>query len=128
MLSGGSGWLIRSRYGANEFEIVCPNLETSPPPDYKIRLFPRGYQRYVQSLNIRVRALYPLKWLLNGGYGEIKRAYLGLDTFTIIFEMESGNKDLGKALSKMEDERWGTYGESRMIIMGRQSRELRSEH
>ena len=75
-----------------------------------------------------MRALYPLKWLLNGGYGEIKRAYPGLDTLTIILEMDSGNKDLGKALSKMEDERWGTYGELRMIVMRRRGHELRSEH
>ncbi|KAF1966213.1 hypothetical protein BU23DRAFT_518279, partial [Bimuria novae-zelandiae CBS 107.79] len=94
-------------YGANDFEVVCPNLELSPPPDYKTKLFPR--QSLVQCLSICVRALYPLKWLLNGGFGELKNAYRGLDTLTIIFEAESCIKGAGKVLSKKENEGWVAY-------------------
>ncbi|KAJ4297725.1 hypothetical protein N0V90_005620 [Kalmusia sp. IMI 367209] len=96
-------------YGGNDFEIVCPNTELSPVPDYKIPLFPRGYQRLVLSLSIRVRALYPLKWLLNGGFAELKSAYRGLETLTIIFEIENGAKGVGKALGKKVGENWVAY-------------------
>ncbi|KAJ4356172.1 uncharacterized protein N0V89_004202 [Didymosphaeria variabile] len=96
-------------YGENNFEIICPNLEMSPPPDYKIPLFPRGCARHVRSLSIRVRALYPLKWLLNGGYGDIKNAYRGLEMLIIVFEMESAAKGVGKVLGKGEDEKWVAY-------------------
>lgn len=85
-------------------------MEMDPPPDFKIQLFPRGCQNHVRSLSIRVRALYPLKWLLNGGYGEIKNACKGLDTLNVIFEVESGSRDFGKVFSKKEDELWASYG------------------
>jgi hypothetical protein len=91
---------------------VCPNLETSPPTDYKIPLFPRGCARLVRSLSIRVRALYPLKWLLDGGYGEIKDVYRGLETLHVVFEMESATKGAAKMLCKKEGEKWVAYGES----------------
>jgi hypothetical protein len=100
------------RYGANAFEIVCPNLETSPPADYKIPLFPRGCARLVRSLSIRVRALYPLEWLLNGGYAEVKDAYRGLETLDIVFELESATKGAAKMLCKVDGEKWVAYGES----------------
>ncbi|KAF2447327.1 hypothetical protein P171DRAFT_356297, partial [Karstenula rhodostoma CBS 690.94] len=96
-------------YGANTFEIVCPNLELSPPPDYKIPLFPRGCARHVRSLSIRVRALYPLKWLLNGGYGELKDAYRGLERLDIIFEMDDARKGAATMLGKKEREGWVAY-------------------
>jgi hypothetical protein len=63
---------------------VCPNLETSPPADYKIPLFPRCCARLVRSLSIRVRALYPL----------------------------SATKGVAKMLCKKEGEKWVAYGES----------------
>lgn len=101
-----------TRYGANAFEIICPNLEMSPPPDYKILLFSRRCVRHVRSLSIRVRALYPLKWLLNGGYGEIKDAYRGLERFDIILELEDAVKGAAKMLGKKEGEGWVAYGKS----------------
>ena len=85
-------------------------MELSPPPDYRIKLFPRGCQGYVRSLSIRVCALYPLKWLLTGGYAEVKHVYRGLDNLNIILELESGTKNFGKVLSKMENEQWIAYG------------------
>lgn len=89
----------------------------SPPPDYKIPLFPRGYSRYVRSLSIRVRALYPLKWLLNGGYSEIKNAYRGLEMLNVVFEMEDATKGLCKVLGKKEDEQWDAYSECHLLML-----------
>jgi hypothetical protein len=96
-------------YGANDFEILCPSLKFSPPPNFKVPLFPRGYQRLVHKLSIRIRAFYPLQWLLNGGYAELKDAYRGLETLTLIFEMETAHKGFGKRACKNESEAWVPY-------------------
>lgn len=75
----------------------------------KIPLFPRGNQKHIQHLVIRVRAGYPLRWLLDGGYAELKKAYAGLETLTIILEMESTQKGLGKRWAKQDGKHWTTY-------------------
>ena len=96
-------------YNTNDFEILCPSMELSPPPNYKIPLFPRGYQRLIRKLNIRVRALYPLQWLINGRYAELKDAYRGLETLTLILELETAQKGLGKRACRNEGEAWIPY-------------------
>ena len=96
-------------YSANDFEILCPSMEFSPPPNFKVPLFPRGYQRLLHKLNIRIRAFYPLQWLLSGGYAELKDAYRGLETLTLIFEMETAQKGFGKRASRNEGEAWVPY-------------------
>ncbi|KAF1963055.1 hypothetical protein CC80DRAFT_565767, partial [Byssothecium circinans] len=96
-------------YGQNLFEIVVPSSEMNPPVNFKIRLFPLGCQRLVRHLFIRVRALYPAQWLVNGGYKELKKAYRGLETLTLILEMETAGKGLVKRLMKRDDETWVPY-------------------
>jgi hypothetical protein len=96
-------------YGGNEFEIMCPCTEFSPPPNFKVPLFPRGYQRLVRNLNIRFRAFYPLQWFVNGGYAQIKDAYRGLETLTLIYEHEMMQKGLAKQARKRDGEAWVPY-------------------
>ncbi|KAF2678654.1 hypothetical protein K458DRAFT_394706 [Lentithecium fluviatile CBS 122367] len=96
-------------YGFNVFEIMCPCSEISPPPNFKIHLFQPGYQRLVRKLNIRVRAFYPLHWLICGGYAELKDAYRGLETLTLIFELETVEKGFGKRAVRNEGETWVAY-------------------
>lgn len=96
-------------YSANDFEILRPSLEFSPPPNFKIPLFPRGYQGLVRKLNIRIRAFYPLQWLLNGGHADLKDAYRDLDSLTLIFEMEVAQKGFGKRACRIEGEAWVPY-------------------
>ncbi|PVI05686.1 hypothetical protein DM02DRAFT_505276, partial [Periconia macrospinosa] len=96
-------------YGSNTYEIIAPFSEMSPAVNYKVPLFPRGYQRLVKHLVIRVRAGYPTGWLLSGGYTELKKAYAGLETLTIIFEMENTEKGLAKKWAKRDGEQWMTY-------------------
>ncbi|OAG06946.1 uncharacterized protein CC84DRAFT_1062284, partial [Paraphaeosphaeria sporulosa] len=99
----------RVLYGSNTFEIICPALERSPPPDFKIPLFPRGCARRVRHLSIRVRALYALRWLLAGGYASLKDAYDNLEQLDVVFEMEDGVKGAAKGLGKREGDEWAAY-------------------
>ncbi|KAF2130977.1 hypothetical protein P153DRAFT_355774 [Dothidotthia symphoricarpi CBS 119687] len=98
-------------YGKNEFEIMKPTNEMSPPPDYSIRLFPPGCQRLVSKLNIRIRSFYDLHWLLSGGYAEIKNFYRGLVSLMLVLEIESAGKGFGKEWVKKEggQEQWDVY-------------------
>ncbi|KAF1851716.1 uncharacterized protein K460DRAFT_254509, partial [Cucurbitaria berberidis CBS 394.84] len=96
-------------YGKNAFEIVKPTNEMSPPPDFSVRLFPSGCQRLVTKLNIRLRSFYDLHWLLSGGYNVIKNHYRGLDTLTLILEMDVASKGFGKEWSRKEQENWRVY-------------------
>jgi hypothetical protein len=97
-------------YSQNNFEITTPSLELSPPPNFKISLFPRGYQRVVTKVNIRVRAFYLVQWLVNdNGYAELKDAYRGLETLTLIFELENTKKGFGKKMVMGTDEKWVDY-------------------
>ncbi|KAF2257052.1 hypothetical protein BU26DRAFT_34651 [Trematosphaeria pertusa] len=96
-------------YGLNDFEIGCPNMETSPAANFKVPLFPRNCQRLVRKLHIRVRACYPLQWLLNGGYAELKDAYRALETLTLILEVQDAKKGFGRRWTKKEGEKWVVY-------------------
>ncbi|KAL5400336.1 hypothetical protein PMIN06_011088 [Paraphaeosphaeria minitans] len=96
-------------YGSNAFEITCPALELSPPPDFSIPLLPRGCARLVRHLSIRLRALYPLRWLLAGGYASLKDAYRDLEQLDIVLEMEDAAKGPAKGLGKKDREGWSAY-------------------
>ncbi|KAF1943114.1 hypothetical protein EJ02DRAFT_453635 [Clathrospora elynae] len=96
-------------YGKNAFEIVKPTTEMCPPPDFSVRLFPSGCQCLVTKLNIRIRSFYDLHWLLNGGYNILKNYYRGLDTLTLILEMDTTNRGFGREWSRMEGEKWTVY-------------------
>jgi hypothetical protein len=96
-------------YYKNAFEIVKPTDELCPPPDYGVRLFPTGCQRLVTRLNIRIRSFYDLNWLLDGGYDTIKNFYRGLNTLTLILELDSANKGFGKAWARNKGEMWAEY-------------------
>jgi hypothetical protein len=98
-------------YGKNAFEIVKPTNELCPPPDYSVRLFPTGCQRLVRDLNIRIRSFYDLSWLLNGGYNTLKNFYRGLQTLTLMLELDTANKGFGKAWCKKAGEKWTEYVE-----------------
>ncbi|CAI6339560.1 unnamed protein product [Periconia digitata] len=98
-------------YSQNSFEIIAPFSEMSPAVDFKIPLFPRHYQKLVQRLVISVRGGYCMRWLLSSGHGhaEVKKAYPALQTLTVIFELESTNRGVGRRLTKEDNERWGLY-------------------
>lgn len=98
-------------YGKNVFGIIKPTTEMSPPPDYSVDLFPPGYQYLVAKLNIRIRSFYNLHWLLGGGYNQIKHFYRGLDTLTLILEVESAGKGFGKEWARKNHEEWAIYVE-----------------
>jgi hypothetical protein len=91
-------------YGKNNFEIVKPSTELSPPADFSVRLFPTGCQRLVTKLNIRILSFYDLHWLFSGGYNVIKNYYRGLHSLTLILELQSTSKGFGKRWAKKEDE------------------------
>ncbi|PSN63569.1 hypothetical protein BS50DRAFT_454056, partial [Corynespora cassiicola Philippines] len=91
-------------YGNNDFEITAPSLEMNPQPDFRVPLFPSGYARLIRHLTIRLRSFYAGRWVLTGGYHEIKHAYRGLKTLTIILELGSSHKGFGMVWGKMEDE------------------------
>ena len=96
-------------YGKNNFEIIKPAHEMTPPPDFSVRLFPTGCQRLVTKLYMRIRSFYDLGWLLSGGYNEIKNFYRGLDHLTLILELDSASKGFGKQWARAADEKWALY-------------------
>jgi hypothetical protein len=96
-------------YGKNNFEIVKPTNELCPPLDFSVHLFPTGCQRLVKELNIRIRSFYDLHWLLSGGYNVLKNYYRGLDTLTLILEIDSVSKGFGKMWRRKEQEKWTIY-------------------
>ncbi|EDU48542.1 hypothetical protein L13192_09079 [Pyrenophora tritici-repentis] len=84
-------------YGKNDWEIVRPTNELTPPPDYSVRLFPQGCQRLVTRLSIKIRSFYDLEWLLlGGGCIDIRRFYRGLVCLTLLLELEDVGKGFGK--------------------------------
>ncbi|CAO2651267.1 Nn.00g095640.m01.CDS01 [Neocucurbitaria sp. VM-36] len=97
-------------YGKNAFEIVKPTNELSPPPDFSVRPFPLGCQRLITKLNIRMRSFYDLHWILSGGYNVMRNYYRGLDTLTLILEMDAANKGFGKDIFG------GTEGKKAKVI------------
>jgi hypothetical protein len=96
-------------YTRNNFNIVRPSAELSPPSDCSVRLFPPGCQRLVTKLNIRIRSFYDLHWLLSGGYNDIKNFYRGLRTLTLILELDSLSKGFARQWAKHEGEKWSMY-------------------
>jgi hypothetical protein len=96
-------------YGRNNFEIIKPAHEMTPPPDFSVRLFPTGCQRLVAKLHMRIRSFYDLGWLLSGGYNDIKKFYRGLEHLTLILEFDSASKGFGRQWAKAADEKWAAY-------------------
>lgn len=96
-------------YSKNDFEIVKPSNELSPPPDFSVRLFPSGCQRLVTKLNIRIRSFYDLAWLWDGGHVHIKNFYRGLKTLTLILELASNYKGFGRMWARQVGEKWDMY-------------------
>ncbi|KAF2622644.1 hypothetical protein BU25DRAFT_296122, partial [Macroventuria anomochaeta] len=96
-------------YSKNDFEVVKPTDELTPLPDYSIPLFPSGYQRLVTKLNIRIRTFYDLDWLLSGGYNVMKKYYRGLDTLTLVLEMDAATKGFGHQWARKSNEKWTVY-------------------
>jgi hypothetical protein len=96
-------------YTKNNFDIVRPSAELSPPSDYSVRLFTPGCQRLVPKLNIRTRSFYDLHWLLSGGYNDIKNFYRGVKTLTLILELDSVSKGFARQWAKQEGEKWNVY-------------------
>ncbi|KAF2636519.1 hypothetical protein P280DRAFT_409207, partial [Massarina eburnea CBS 473.64] len=96
-------------YGKNRFEIVMPSLELSPPIDFSIPLFSRHVQSFVHHIVIRIRAFYPTQWLLNGGFAELRTAYRGLETLTLVLEIETADRGLSKRFKKADGEKWVPY-------------------
>jgi hypothetical protein len=106
-------------YSMNAFEIVKPTNELSPQPDFSIPLFPPGYQRLVTSLNIKIRSFYDLDWILSGGYNVIKNYYRGLNTLTLLLELDSATKGFGRAWARKSGEKWTAYIKRLRGEMGR---------
>jgi hypothetical protein len=107
-------------YGNNTFAIAKPTNELSPPPDFSVRLFPPGCQRLVTKLNMRIHSFYDLHWLLSGGYNVLKNHYRGLDTLTLVLELQSTTKGLGKQWAKQQGEKWVAYVEQLHNDIGRE--------
>jgi hypothetical protein len=96
-------------YGKNNFGIARPSTELTPPSDFSVRLFPPGCQRLVTKLNICIRSFYDLQWLLTGGYNKVKNFYRGLNTLTLVLELDSMNKGYGRQWAKQTGEEWDAY-------------------
>lgn len=96
-------------YSLNSFEIVKPSNELTPKPDFSVPLFPSGYQRLITRLVIRIRTFYDLDWLLSGGYNVLKNYYRGLQTLTLVLEMDCAIKGFGRQWGRKSDERWRGY-------------------
>lgn len=105
-------------YSMNDFEIVRPTEELSPPPDFNVRLFLADCQRMVTKLNIRIRSFYDLGWVLHGGFNTIKYYYRGLETLTFIMEINSTDRGFGKQWSRRLGEHWVTYVNRLQDIIG----------
>lgn len=96
-------------YSQGEFEIVKPSSEQTPEPNYSVPLFPPGYQRLVTRLNIRIRTFYDLDWILSGGYNVMKNHYRGLNTLTLILELDSASKGFGRQCARKTDVKWTAH-------------------
>jgi hypothetical protein len=96
-------------YGKNNFDIAKPSTELSPPTDFSVRLFPTGCQRLVTKLCIRIRSFYDLHWLFSGGYNVVKNYYRGINTLTLILELQSTDKAFGRQWARSESEEEDEY-------------------
>ncbi|KAK1913453.1 hypothetical protein P3342_005389 [Pyrenophora teres f. teres] len=97
-------------YGKNDWEIVRPTNELTPPPDYSVRLFPQGCQRLVTRLSIKIRSFYDLEWLLlESGYSELRTFYRGLVCLMLLLELEDVGKGFGKKWARKAGENWAGY-------------------
>ena len=96
-------------YSMNSFDIVKPTNELTPQPDFSIAIFPSGYQRLATKLHIRIRTFYDLDWLLSGGYNVLKNYYRGLQTLTLILELDAATKEFGRAWARQSNEKWTVY-------------------
>jgi hypothetical protein len=96
-------------YGKNNFDIAKPSTELSPPTDSSVRLFPSGCQRLVTKLCIRIRSFYDLHWLFSGGYNLVKNYYRGINTLTLILELQSTDKGFGRQWARAEGEKEDEY-------------------
>jgi hypothetical protein len=96
-------------YGKNNFEIPRPSTELSPSTDFSIRLFPTGCPRLITKLTIRIRSFYDLTQLLTSSYNDIKNFYRGLNTLTLILELDSTSKGFGKQWARDATENWQVY-------------------
>jgi len=47
--------------------------------------------------------------MLSGGYNVMKNYYRGLDTLTLILEIDSASKGFGRQWSRKTNERWADY-------------------
>jgi hypothetical protein len=96
--------------GENKFDLSNLNKETSPPADFKVWLFPVGYQCHVRVLVIRAQAMYGFRYILTGGgYAELKTQFSGLEALNLILELESPKKGHGRRLARLNKERWHQY-------------------
>ncbi|KAF2647833.1 hypothetical protein K491DRAFT_550700, partial [Lophiostoma macrostomum CBS 122681] len=99
-------------YAGNDFDIANLNRETSPPADFSIPLFPRGYARFLRKMTVRAKSVYGFQYLIkDAGHEELRNHYRGLDTLTLILEVDSIHRGYGRKLSRGEggDEKWVAY-------------------
>ncbi|KAF2464964.1 uncharacterized protein BDR25DRAFT_296184 [Lindgomyces ingoldianus] len=96
-------------YGENMFEMTNLTNETSPPAQFGMHLFPWGCNVLIRKLCFRAHAIYPFAWLLNSGHIGILPIYRELESVTLIVELEAVTRGLGKALVRMDREKWVPY-------------------
>jgi hypothetical protein len=97
-------------YGVNNFELANLTKETSPAVNFRVPLFPIGYQRHIKHLTVRANAIYGFQYIVkNGGHAEMKNAYRGVEDLTLILEIESIKRGYGKLLVRLDEEKWVTY-------------------
>jgi hypothetical protein len=97
-------------YQGNDFDLANLNNETSPPADFKIPLFPRGYARLIRKMTVRAQSIYGFQYLIkHAGHEHLKNHYRGVETLTLILELDSIHKGYGRPLSRDIGEKWIAY-------------------
>lgn len=88
-------------YEGNEWDIANLSHETSPPADFKVPIFPRGYARFIRKMTIRANSIYGFQYMIkHAGHEHLKNHYRGLETLTLVFELESIHRGYGRKLSR----------------------------
>ncbi|KAH7122306.1 hypothetical protein B0J11DRAFT_607523 [Dendryphion nanum] len=96
-------------YGENVFQLSNLTKETSPVVDYKVPLFPRGYPKMIRHIVISAKSLYGFRELLNGGHRDLKNYYRGVESLSIIIELDDVHSGFAKKAARKAGEDFLQY-------------------
>jgi hypothetical protein len=106
-------------YGGNTFEFANLTPETAPPVEgFRVPMFGRGVPRLVRNVAVGAKSLYGFRYLVaENGYREMKNMYRGLESLTLLLELDTLERGLGKKLARRELEKWDAYVERLFSVL-----------